>query len=80
MCERLIDALVSILIFHVLTDDTNLDLVLRRDDAIDEAAPGGHVGRRKVELEMADGQLIEIRPDPIPGGAPWGILEQLGIS
>lgn len=30
--------------------------------------------------KVAGGQLIEIRPDPIPGGAPWGILEQLGIS
>jgi hypothetical protein len=25
-------------------------------------------------------QLIEIRPDAIPGGAPWGILEQLGVA
>ena len=24
-------------------------------------------------------QIIEIRPDAVPGGAPWGILEQLGI-
>jgi hypothetical protein len=30
--------------------------------------------------KIAGGHLIEIRPDPIPGGAPWGILEQLGIS
>jgi predicted ester cyclase len=30
--------------------------------------------------KIADGQLVEIRPDPIPGGAPWGILEQLAIA
>jgi hypothetical protein len=27
--------------------------------------------------KVAGDQLIEIRPDPIPGGAPWGIVEQL---
>lgn len=26
-----------------------------------------------------DNRIIEIRPDPIPGGAPWGILEQIGM-
>jgi len=29
--------------------------------------------------KIGGGQLIEIRPDPIAGGAPWGILEQLGL-
>jgi hypothetical protein len=28
---------------------------------------------------LAD-QIIEIRPDAVPGGAPWGILEQLGVQ
>jgi predicted ester cyclase len=23
--------------------------------------------------------LVEIRPEPVPGGAPWGILEQIGL-
>lgn len=24
--------------------------------------------------------IVEIRPDPVPGGAPWGILEQIGVA
>lgn len=24
-------------------------------------------------------QIVEIRPEPVPGGAPWGILEQIGV-
>jgi predicted ester cyclase len=27
---------------------------------------------------VRDRVLVEIRPEPIPGGAPWGILEQIG--
>lgn len=27
---------------------------------------------------LLDDRILEIRPEPIPGGAPWGILEQLG--
>lgn len=29
---------------------------------------------------VAGGLLTELRPDPIPGGAPRGILEQIGVS
>jgi hypothetical protein len=29
--------------------------------------------------KIRGGQLVEIRPEPIAGGAPWGILEQLGL-
>lgn len=29
---------------------------------------------------VIDEQIVEIRPDPIPGGAPRGILEQIGIQ
>lgn len=25
-------------------------------------------------------RIVEIRPDPVPGGAPWGILEQIGVA
>lgn len=25
-------------------------------------------------------EIVEIRPDPVPGGAPGGILEQLGVK
>ena len=25
-------------------------------------------------------QIVEIRPDPVPGGAPRGILEQIGVA
>jgi predicted ester cyclase len=24
--------------------------------------------------------LVEIRPEPVPGGAPWGILQQIGVE
>lgn len=29
---------------------------------------------------LEDGKLVEIRPDPIPGGAPRGIFEQIGVE
>ena len=29
--------------------------------------------------KIRDSQLVEIRPDAIAGGAPWGVLEQLGL-
>ena len=29
---------------------------------------------------IRDDQLLEIRPDPVPGGAPRGIFEQIGVE
>src|SRR5262249_12088087 len=29
---------------------------------------------------VRDEKIVEIRPEPIPGGAPRGILEQLGVA
>ena len=29
---------------------------------------------------IAGGQIVEIRPDPVPGGAPRGIFEQIGVA
>jgi predicted ester cyclase len=29
---------------------------------------------------IAGGRIIEIRPEPVPGGAPRGILEQIGVQ
>lgn len=29
---------------------------------------------------VAGDRIVEIRPDPIPGGAPWGIMEQIGAD
>ncbi len=29
---------------------------------------------------VAGGRIVEIRPEPIPGGAPRGILEQIGLA
>jgi hypothetical protein len=29
---------------------------------------------------IAGGQIVEIRPDPVPGGAPRGIFEQIGVT
>jgi hypothetical protein len=43
--------------------------------------------KRKVQIpehyfyyRVVHNQLIEIRPDPIPGGAPRGIFEQIGVE
>jgi hypothetical protein len=30
--------------------------------------------------KVADAGLVEIRPDPVPGGAPRGIFEQIGVA
>ena len=30
--------------------------------------------------KVSEGGLIEIRPDPVPGGAPRGIFEQIGVA
>jgi predicted ester cyclase len=30
--------------------------------------------------KVRDDQIVQIRPDPIPGGAPRGILEQVGVD
>jgi predicted ester cyclase len=30
--------------------------------------------------KVAGARIIEIRPDPTPGGAPQGILEQIGVT
>lgn len=29
---------------------------------------------------VRDDRLVEIRPEPVPGGAPRGILEQIGVE
>jgi hypothetical protein len=29
---------------------------------------------------VADERIVEIRPNPVPGGAPRGILEQIGVA
>ena len=49
--------------------------------------PGVDPTWRKVEIPEHDffyrlehGKLVEIRPDPIPGGAPRGIFEQIGVE
>jgi len=30
--------------------------------------------------KVRGGLIVEIRPDPVPGGAPRGILEQIGVE
>ena len=30
--------------------------------------------------DWRDDRLVEIRPEPVPGGAPRGILEQIGVD
>jgi len=46
-------------------------------------APTGRkvrIPEQYFRYRVAGGLLTELRPDPIPGGAPRGILEQIGIS
>ena len=38
-----------------------------------------HIPEQLFFYRIFGGQLIEIRPEPIAGGAPWGILEQLAL-
>ena len=48
--------------------------------------PGAATGRAVTIAEQyffyktRDDQIVEIRPDPVPGGAPGGILEQIGVA
>jgi predicted ester cyclase len=30
--------------------------------------------------KLAGNKIVEIRPDPVPGGAPRGILQQIGVD
>jgi hypothetical protein len=30
--------------------------------------------------QVSGNQIVEIRPDPVPGGAPRGIFEQIGVE
>jgi predicted ester cyclase len=30
--------------------------------------------------KVRDEQIVEIRPDPVPGGAPQGIFDQIGVT
>lgn len=54
--------------------------------ALPESEPVPPTGRRVVIPEqrflyrVGPRGLIEIRPDPIPGGAPGGIFEQIGLE
>jgi len=50
---------------------------------MDPIAPTG----RRVRIpehyffyKVRDDRIVEIRPDPVPGGAPRGILEQIGVA
>jgi hypothetical protein len=54
--------------------------------ALPGAKPFAPTGKR-VEIpeqpfryRLRGGLIVEIRPEPIPGGAPLGILEQLGVA
>ncbi|SRR5581483_3492316 len=50
---------------------------------LDPVAPTGRSVRIPEQYffyKVAGGKLIEIRPDPVPGGAPRGILEQIGVE
>lgn len=49
--------------------------------------PTVHATGKRVQIpehyffyRVRDGKIVEIRPDPVPGGAPWGILQQLGVE
>jgi hypothetical protein len=38
------------------------------------------IGTQQFFYRVAGDRIVEVRPDPAPGGAPWGILQQLGIE
>jgi hypothetical protein len=48
-----------------------------------EVAPTGRrvtIPEHDFFYRLADALLVEIRPDPVPGGAPRGIFEQIGVA
>jgi hypothetical protein len=50
---------------------------------LDPIAPTGRTVRIPENYffhKVVDDRLVEIRPDPVPGGAPRGILEQIGAD
>ena len=46
--ERLVQALVRVLVADVLADDVNGDLVVGMLDAVDQVAPGAHLALRSA--------------------------------
>jgi predicted ester cyclase len=49
---------------------------------LDPIAPTGRdvrIPEHDFFYKVQDDRIAEIRPDPIPGGAPRGILEQIGV-
>lgn len=42
--------------------------------------PDWHYDHEPIESRSDGDKIIEIRPDPIPGGAPRGIFEQIGVT
>jgi predicted ester cyclase len=37
------------------------------------------IPEHEFQYTIRRGKIVEIRPEPIPGGAPRGILEQIGV-
>jgi hypothetical protein len=49
-------------------------------DPIDATGRTVTIPEQYFFYKIRDDQIIEIRPDPVPGGAPQGILVQIGVA
>ena len=49
-------------------------------DPIESTGPTVSIPAQYFFYRVTNEEIVEIRPDPIPGGAPRGILEQIGIE
>ena len=49
-------------------------------DAVSATGKTVKIPEHDFHYRVHDNQLTEIRPDPVPGGAPRGIFEQIGVQ
>ena len=55
-------------------------LVMSGIDPIEATGQTVNIPEQYFFYRVIDEQIVEIRPDPISGGAPRGILEQIGVE
>ena len=49
-------------------------------DAVEATGKSVSIPSHHFFYRVGEAGLTEIRPDPIPGGAPRGIFEQIGVE
>ena len=59
MHQRFLQRLVGIFVLDILADDANGDFVLRVVDAVDQLFPAAQVGISRLDVQVAQGQLVD---------------------